>query len=462
MKKIVFLIIATIFVLQVSAFAAAGSFDVVVKDKAPVIVAELGNPAQFELAVTNNMLPDSFKIYSLRDITMTPVGFFPLTAGANTIEVSALPSQGDIRDMRGLYLIDYQLSGQSQGIVYTGKLSARIISLKDTLLVLGDNLMPDDSTIKIKIRNVNNIQLDNMDIDLKSVFFEVKQTLSLKPFEQTEISVPADKERLKTIMAGMYPISVKLTYSGKTVNAEGSIDYLEKEGTSISRTTTGLIIRKTIIKKTNEGNVPVTARIDASKDVLSRLFTTFSVEPTTSTRSGLVSDYVWEKNLVPSESYEVVITTNYTFPLILIILVVIIALLVRAVGRSDVVLKKRVSFVKSKGGEFALKVTLHVKAKKDVNNLIVADRLPHSVQLYGTMGKKPDRIDENGKKLVWNIGRLTSGEGRVFSYIIYSKVNIVGRFELPNARAVFDSGKEKKFASSNKTYFVSDSLDSGE
>ena len=118
---------------------------------------------------------------------------------------------------------------------------------------------------------------------------------------------------------------------------------------------------------------------------------------------------------------------------------------------------KRTTFVKTKGGEFALKISLVVKAKDFVERIKIVDKLPGMVKLYERYGTiTPDKVDEQNKRLEWNIESLDKGEERVFSYIIYSKMGVIGRFELPLARAVFDYKGKLMEMTSNKAVFVNE------
>jgi hypothetical protein len=81
------------------------------------------------------------------------------------------------------------------------------------------------------------------------------------------------------------------------------------------------------------------------------------------------------------------------------------------------------------------------------------------VKLYDKFGKAPDKIDKATRRLFWNINRLDKGEERVFSYIIYSQINVVGGFELPQAQSSFKLDDVTKRVFSNKTNFVMDTAE---
>jgi len=75
-------------------------------------------------------------------------------------------------------------------------------------------------------------------------------------------------------------------------------------------------------------------------------------------------------------------------------------------------------------------------------------------KLYEKFGKAPDKVDPKTKRLFWNISHMSKGEKRVISYIIYSKMNVLGRFELGPAPATFKQNKKHKEVLSNKAYFA--------
>ena len=90
------------------------------------------------------------------------------------------------------------------------------------------------------------------------------------------------------------------------------------------------------------------------------------------------------------------------------------------------------------------------------DNIQIIDKLPEMTKLYEKFGKMPNRIDHSTRRLFWDIPRLNKGEERVFSYILYSGLNIVGRFELPAATAVFERDGKTEEVYSNRAFFAVD------
>ena len=258
-------------------------------------------------------------------------------------------------------------------------------------------------------------------------------------------------------MAGFYTLNVEAEVGGKTAEIEGVIKYAEKDVLATSSTNYGFVINTEVIKKINEGNVVAQTETVVKKNIISRLFTTLTPEPDSVDRQGLTVYYVWNRELNPGETLEITARTNWLFPLVVILLIVAIVLLVKQYSRTNIVLKKRVNFVRAKGGEFALKVSIFVNAKKYVERVNIIDRLPPLVKLYERYGgEKPTRIDEKNRKLEWNFEKLEAGETRALSYIIFSKVGILGKFALPSASAIYEKDGEINETESNKAFFITE------
>ena len=216
-------------------------------------------------------------------------------------------------------------------------------------------------------------------------------------------------------------------------------------------------MNKKIIKKTNEGNVITATTTEIKKNIISRLFTAFSPEPDIVERKGFEITYTWNREIKPGQSLDIAVKTNWFYPFIIIILIIVITVLAKQYSLKPIQLNKKVSFVKTKGGEFALKVTIKIKARKFVERINIVDKLPALVKLYHKFGvEHPSKIDEQNRKLEWNFNSLTPGEARVVSYIVFSKVGVLGKFALPSATAVYEKDNKIHEVYSNKAFFVSE------
>ena len=76
--------------------------------------------------------------------------------------------------------------------------------------------------------------------------------------------------------------------------------------------------------------------------------------------------------------------------------------------------------------------------------------------LFEKYGQAPDKANKQTGRLQWDIGRLSEGEQRVFSYIIYSNLKVVGKFELPPARGMYEIEGKLHEAKSNRVFFINE------
>ena len=446
MKKLLSIFITIILLMTV---VLAADLEVRKIDKGSTIIAEFDNPAVFDFVITNNGPSDSFEIYSLISVTMTPRSRFDLPTGAKTIEVTANPAP-EFRKNSGFFNFEYQIKGQNVGI-FKDNLLLKIVPLEEAIEISPHPIKPGDTTATITIHNKENTRIPEMKIEFDSIFFSGSQNVALAPLEEKNLSFQINKNA-DNILAGPYIAEIQISRGDVEIEKSSIIDYLETEGTSVKKEKSGFIIRKLKTTETNEGNTPVLSTIEIKKGIIARLFTSTSPEPLAITRDGFSAIYRWEETLGPNESQTVQTTTNYTFPFILLILIVLTGLMAKIYSQTALVVQKSISLVKTRGGEFALKVNLHIKAKKHVDNIQIIDTLPGMTKLYEKFGRAPDKIDHASRRLFWNIGRLNAGEARVYSYVIYSNLKVVGRFELPAATVVFSHDGKTQEVWSNRAF----------
>lgn len=449
-KKGFVLSIATI--LLMLTFASALSIEVEKTEKESTIISELSNPAVFDFTITNKGASEDVRIYSFVGVSFEP-STFTLPGGKSTVEIKAYPSS-KIRADDGVYRFDYEIKGTGSDL-FKDTLAIKIIKLEDILEVRPSSIKYGDEKATIELTNLQNIKVENMRIAFSSVFFDEEKTISFKPLEKKEVTLNVKTNEIKDLAAGSYVVNLEINLQNASATTESAVSYIEQENIAVSKKSEGTIIRSTTLTRTNEGNLEVPDRIEITKNVLTRLFTTFSAEPLSTERRGVLISYRWEKDLKPGESWTITSKTNYTLPFILIILVVLSAFFVYIYSRTAVVLKKRCHFVKTTGNGFALKVVLHLKARKAVDNAEVFDRIPGAMQLYDK-GGMPHKYDERLGRLSWKMDRLNAGEERIFSYIVYSKIKIVGRLELAPAIVHFVKNNKTQYVSSNRTFFASE------
>jgi len=452
MKKVIFLLLAFILV-----FHTISAIDVVVKkiSSDEIMVAGVDKPAVFDLQVTNNAPDDSFQFYNLLGFSMTPIGTVPISFGqTKDIRLEVKPI-GDF-EFLGPYTFTYYIRA-SDGSETKQSLSFRRVTLDDIFEVGAQSFDPESSSIELYVKNKENFNFGKVDVKFKSAFFDFEKSFSIGPNDKVTTSVELNKEDFKQLIAGFYTFDADINAGEASTHIEGNLEFSQKNILTAQEKNYGVLITTKIIKKTNDGNVVEVTDTQVKKNIISRLFTTFSPEPDNVQREGATIYYSWSTQLNPGENFEVSVKTNYLYPVIIILLVIVIVILAKLYSSTNLSLNKKVSFVKTKGGEFALKVSIYVHAKKYLENVSVIDRLPPLVKLYEKFGAEhPRKVDEKLKRLEWGFEKLEAGEVRLISYIIYSKVGVLGKFALPSATGLYEKDGKVHETISNRAFLVSE------
>ena len=451
-KKLGVLLVFALFFVQLSALSLI-SAEVTVREQAVSLMAilELNKPAIFNLDITNNGASDIFEIYTLVGLDMEPKEKFSLSGGeTETIVVQVYP-----RGIAQPYPFEYKIKGEKMG-VQKESLVINIVNLKDVFNIKAEDINPDSEEATIYFENKGGHSFDSVDLSLSSVFFDENFKFSVAPFEKKSISIPLDKEKIKEIIAGDYILNSRIKVENVSAIPDSrTIKFNEKIGIETVTSKEGFFTTRYEIEKTNKGNVPTEVSIAITKNILSIPFTIFNLDYNKREINKMTVTYTFKKEINPTESLKVISRTHWWILALSIIAIILIAYWIYTYQK--LVIRKRVSFVKTRGGEFALKVTLLVKARGFVENIHVVDRIPHMVKLFERYGAvQPDRIDESSRRIEWNISSLARGEERIFTYIIYSKIGIVGKFELPEAEAIYEYEGKPKETTSNVAFYINE------
>ncbi len=453
MEKILILLLLCSFIFLPAGMAQA--LDIKSEEINSVVIAELNNPIKYSFSIKNTGDTDEFEIFSFAGISFSPNKFTINSGETKKIDVEGVFSDETLKKTRGEFLISYEIYSQKNKGT-EGKIQVKIIELADLLDINIKDINPGDSEAEIKIINLEKIALEDLSVKIESPFFELEDEINLAQKEMLTIKAGINPEKSKKLVAGNYEADILISYSGKSAEKKTGFNYLEKEGLAVSEDSSGFLVRETTLKKTNVGNTEITAEIEKKKDILTRLFTTYNLKPDYSAKSGFFAEYRWSKELKPNESLIVIEKTNYTFPFILAVLVVLLVLSVKIFLETSLVVTKKISFVKTKGNELALRVRINVKAKRHVDKIQLIDKVPAIAKVYEKFPVKPDKVDANTRRIFWNINSLNAGEERSFTYIIYSKIKIVGRFEIPQATAIYEKDGKTLKVTSNKAYFAAE------
>ena len=454
MRKLLFtlLFFATLFLVPL---VSAIDIQIEKLSENEVLVIDTGKPVVFDLNVKNLGESEDFNFYNLLGFEMLPSGIIPI--GSNSVErvELKLTPLGSISE-RGFYTISYFIRA-SDGTQQKEKLTFKILELKDVFEVGSSQVDVDSSSIEIFIKNKENFDFGEITVDFSSAFFNTQKTFTLGPKETKKFTVELNRDDFLSLIAGFYTLRAEMEIGDDKASVEGIIKFTEKNLVTTTKKDFGFLINTLIIEKKNEGNVIVSSETVIKKNIISRLFTSFNPQPDVVERIGSGIYYTWNHKTKPGETAKVEVKTNWFFPFIVILFIVSIVIFTKKYTGTNITLRKKVSFVRAKGGEFALKVSIFVNAKSYVERVNIIDRLPPLVKIYEKFGREvPTRFDEKTRRIEWNFEKLEAGETRILSYIIYSKIGVMGKFALPTATAIFEKDGSIHEAESNRVFFINE------
>lgn len=448
MKKILFGVLFFMFIL---AFANASAFDFEKQTINSVITAEsIHIPASYSLTITNADSKDSFSIYAILPINLSPTTPF----GADTaVAVTMLPSDS-VKKRCGLgeCAVQYYIKSDMEGAV-ADTLGIKIMPIADIINADMPSIISHDTdTIKVNVSNKESINLGTVAVTIDSAFCKQTQNVILGPKSSKVIEFSVDRAALGAAKAGSYPIKLSFLINKEythVVEKTISLEEFANVATNTERHFSFFGYTDTITKK-NQGNAPELVTIEVTKNKFENAFTTFAISPVSKEPSAEGVKLQWQRQLEPGENWTVQFVTDYTIPVVVLMIVIIGGVGVYIGRRPRILIKKKAYRIRAKGGEFALKMLVLVKnVGLEIADVKCTDRLPSMAKLYEQFTTKPDKI-ENGK-IEWSMGTIVPGEERVFSYIIYSKIVPAGMLNLPTAQLSWIDAKGKRhFAFSNK------------
>lgn len=443
------------FALAVLLLPTILAIDVSVKEitKNNVMIIGLDQPTVFNLSVTNKAYGDQFLFYTFFGSDYEPKESISIPKDTTQNVAFKVYPRDDWKG-RGITNFYYFIKANDNSEVKE-QLTVNIIDLGDAFEIGAGDVNPESNSIEIYIKNKVNYNFENLSVTFKSAFFDLNQQIALAPYEKEVFTIQLEKEDYNKLLAGYYTMNSQVMYEDLKSEVDGKINFVEKNILTTSKRDYGWVINTQIIQKVNEGNTIESSQTILKKNIISRLFTTFSPEPTIVERQGLEVYYTWNQKINPGEAEEIVVKTNWLFPFLIIFFLILVVVLAKRSMNTSLAVHKRIGFVKAKGGEFALKVTLTLEAKRYVENIKLIDRLPPLVKMYERFGgEDPNKFDKSNNQLEWDFSRLDRGERRSVSYIVYSRVGILGKFALPPAVALFEKDGKIKEVESNKAFFL--------
>jgi hypothetical protein len=443
------LLFLTLFLLScVSALEMSSTIDT------DVLVKGVDNSITLAIDVSD-AADGSYNLYTLSDVVITPSEIFQVSSSSFQKEFEVAPAES--LEVDGFYTFTYTLHRRGVEKI-DGKATVNVLDLEDVLKISSDSINTSSNRFSFYVENKENVHLKNIKATFSSLLFDTTQIFDLEPYERKIINVVADEYTLKRTKAGVYVLNAVFdTHLGKK-EILGTLFLGEFKGISTLEQKSGLLIRTRKISKVNAGNVVEKVNITVHKNIISRLFTTVDMEPTSIERKGFGVTYIWmRERLGPAEVFTISVKTSYVVPLLVILLVFFALTRLNRYSNAKVIVRKFVNPVRTKGGEFALRVSIAVKALKPIANLSLSDTVPRMVKLYPKFtGSNPSKIDHQSRRLHWSLGGMGAKEERTVSYIVYAKVGMVGKFAMPRARAVFEADNVMGEADSNTVFFMNE------
>jgi len=452
-KKFGVLVLALFSLILLASFISA-DLEIKKTTVSSMAIPELNLPAIFTVELTNRGVDDTFSIYSLAGARIEPNGTIRISAGASqTITLKAYPTI-PLKISPDYYSFEYKIKGASSGL-QSDQLAISMVELKDAFNFNVDDIDLNSKTAVVYLENKCGHSFENLKLEISSTLFTATLDFPVEAYENKIIEVPLDTNKLKEILAGKYVIDAKIISSDVTSAFVSSVRYNEQPEITTTESSKGFFIQQYKIEKKNDGNTKTDVSIVIKKNMFTALFTSFDIVPTKKQISGLKITYIFEKELLPNGSISLTSITNWWILFAVIVAAILAWYIIEKYVKEKIVLRKYVSFVRTKGGEFALKITIKARARDFVEKIRIIDRLPPMVKIFERPGlSAPDKIDTQNRRLEWNIAALGRGEEREWSYIVYSKIGMIGKFELPSADAIYEFNGKIKDAQSNRAFFV--------
>jgi len=311
-------------------------------------------------------------------------------------------------------------------------------------------------SIDIGVKNKNPLYLENVIVRLKSQLFDMETSIgALQPLERKFATFdvrldPHETPKKDTLLAAAIIGNITFVDIETFEIASYQLPFV----TSSSSSQEAFMKTTTSLEVSNPSNVAKEEEVLLETRLLPSFFTSTSPHATITTKDGK-RFLTWRITLPASGSIILRATTNYR-PFFYILIIALAALGIYLRLRSPLVIFKSVREVaKHEGGISMFKVILHIKnrSKHSLHGIEVTDSVPSIAdirpgEMSGTL--PPTKILTNTRKgsiAKWELHALEGHEERVLSYLVKSKLSILGTLEIPLAKARFVTKKGRHIIS---------------
>ena len=140
-------------------------------------IIDINEPALFNLTITNNDESDTFEIYSLVGVEISPKTLSLASGETKTITIQVVP-QDSLKTKRDTpFNFVYKIKNSKKEIDEE-TLSMMIIGLESAVTITPESINPKSEKIIVAIKNNLNKKFEGIDFTLQSVFFEYGTTTS--------------------------------------------------------------------------------------------------------------------------------------------------------------------------------------------------------------------------------------------------------------------------------------------
>lgn len=405
----------------------------------------LGADAVFRLTIENNQgYLDSFRITTLTSGWGIDEASRRINVKGNQSERLNLTIRPTTYKDLKTHAVDVSVISSSDASVRVEKLlNVKIVDIKDVLdLDVGfPEIFSEGSQAKVTFTNNKDYSLSDLLVKIDSDYFFGQKMVSIAPGENIEyVNINFSDE----IEIGEYNTKIKLIYGDEVIyeiEEDVDLNYFSEENQILSPESEFLLSRTRLIKM-NDGDTVVHDTYSHKVNWFEKLLTYSNIEPTEVVAEG--GNYVlsWDFDVDPGETFELVVTTNYRWFALIVLVVLVLIVLLYNYFRSDLSLEKKVLGVKHmEDGVSVINVVITLKNKsfKEIKNIKITDTIYKNLDEPYFGGLKPDinRKVEGRQTIMWNIPGLP-GRGEIsMAYSVKMKLRFVDDFSLPRAFAKY-------------------------
>ncbi len=308
----------------------------------------------------------------------------------------------------------------------------------------------EEIIITVTVHNQNVKSLPDVDVKLRSSVINNDYLTSLEGLEKKTLTYKVRIDPYTPPQEDVLKVSLIVEDIGRTFQFDipsaryqvGTFRNLE-EDVQVQK---GFMKTYNTITLTNRGNTLIDETYAIRSPFFKGIFT--SSDPKGEKSKGFIS---WHLRLESEESTQFLVTYNYR-PILVILAIAVLLIIIYFVTRSPLVISKKATVVGTReGGISELKIVLQLvnRSSKTLNNVSIIDLVPRIADVIKEeqVTIKPVNVVKHERKgtiVKYKIDKMSSGEQRIITYKIKSKLSILGGVTLPVAVGKFEvSGKHR-------------------